>query len=80
MRIEVDLSELEELILQAVAKRSKTAYQVMYYLEGKGVDMNSRKIAVQLRAMERMKLVTRVKTGKVYRYSLNIELEDTDDD
>lgn len=80
MRIEVDLSELEELILESLVKRSRNAEQIRYYLEGKGKDITSHKIAHTLQGMERMNLVTRVKMAKTYRYALNVELDLTDDD
>ena len=70
MKIEIRLSEIEELILESLATRSKTTEQIRYYLEGKGMDVSSYSVSRALIYMVRIGLVTREKGCRVYRYKL----------
>ncbi len=80
MKIEIRLSDMEELILESLTKRSRTTEQIRYYLEGRGMDVPSYSVSRALINMTRMGLVTRERGCRVYRYKLAIEHAVTDED
>lgn len=75
MKIDVHLSNIEELILEALARRSRTTEQIKYYLEGKALNVTSYFVSRTLMNMERMGMVTKEKRSRVYRYDLVAEHE-----
>lgn len=70
-QVNVTLTDLEEIIMESLARRSKTSNQLSEYLEGKGIQIRSSDVASILKQLERLGLVTRVKTARVYRYAVN---------
>lgn len=73
MKIYVELTELEEVILGSLSRRSKTTEQIRYFLEGKGITISSYTASRTLRNLERMGMVTREKRSRTYKYKLASE-------
>jgi DNA-binding transcriptional ArsR family regulator len=70
VKIYIELTELEEVILGSLSRKSKTTEQVRYFLEGKGITLSSYTVSRTLRDLERMGMVTREKRSRTYRYKL----------
>ncbi len=66
--IQVTLSELEEKIEESLKARSLTANQISYLLEGYGWPLSSRQLSPILSQMTRMGVLSRERSGKVFRY------------
>lgn len=79
-KIDIQLSNIEELILVALSRRSKTTEQIKYYLEGKDLTVSSYIVSRTLMNMERLGLVTKIKRSRTYRYELSLEHEVSDED
>lgn len=71
MKIEVKLTELEELILESLSRKSRTTEQIRYYLEGKGTIVSSYTISRLMMGLVRLGIVTRKRRSRVYEYKLN---------
>jgi predicted transcriptional regulator len=73
--IEVTLSELEEKIEESLKTRSLTANQISYLLEGYGWPLSSWQLSHILSQMTRMGILSRERSGKVFRYKRVFPLE-----
>ena len=68
--IEVKLTDLEEKISEVLSRKSlgMTAGQISYFLEGMGWPLSSWQIGRILRDMERLGVISRSRSGHIYRY------------
>ena len=66
--IEVTLTELEEKITESLKSRSLTANQISYLLEGYGWPLSPWQLSHVLTTLTRMGVLSRERTGKIFRY------------
>ena len=66
--IEVTLTELEEKITESLKSRSLTANQISYLLEGYGWSLSPWQLSHVLTTLTRMGVLSRERTGKIFRY------------
>ena len=68
--IEVSLTDLEEKISDALSRRTlgMTANQISFFLEGLGFPLSSWQLGRILRDMERLGVISRHRSGHIYRY------------
>lgn len=66
--IEVELTMIEEKITDILIRKSMTANQLLYYLEGLGWPLSPWQLRQILSSMERLKVITKDRKGHTFRY------------